>query len=220
MGEENVVVHKKFLQGKNHAIFGWLAGDSFGIWLVWELVCGWFGWFVGDFGGWRKFYSQCTIFHLLTSALPMDHIKINYLHIFYVRIRVIKNTYTSFGHSRWTNHLFHTKVDREVQLQECTYWSKSFLKTCKPNPPWPLSVSKLSKFSTSFSFGLFANFWNTILSKFTSSFEWNIFVWMFEEYNRNRSTTACINFTSINIGISNCKTRPHINLTKITSRDF
>ena len=44
MGKEHVAVHKKCLQGKNDAIFGWLVGDLFGIWLVW----GWFGWFVGD----------------------------------------------------------------------------------------------------------------------------------------------------------------------------
>ena len=43
MGEENVRVHKKCLQGKNDVIFCWLVSDLFGIWLV----CGGFGWFVG-----------------------------------------------------------------------------------------------------------------------------------------------------------------------------
>ena len=47
MGKENVAVHKKCFQGNNDAVFGWLVGDLFGIWLVW----GWFGWFVGSLAG-------------------------------------------------------------------------------------------------------------------------------------------------------------------------
>ena len=47
MGKENVAVHKKCFQGNNDAVFGWLVGDLFGIWLVW----GWFGSFVGSLAG-------------------------------------------------------------------------------------------------------------------------------------------------------------------------
>ena len=72
--------HKKCLQGKKDAIFGWLVGGLLGIWLVcgrfmssvaawWVIyercgwfvgevtglwvVCGWFGWFVGGFEFYR-----------------------------------------------------------------------------------------------------------------------------------------------------------------------
>ena len=60
IGKENIMVHKKYIQEKNDAIFGWLVGYLFNIWLFFEefgwsvgglwvvwLVCGWLGLFVG-----------------------------------------------------------------------------------------------------------------------------------------------------------------------------
>ena len=49
MDKENVEIHKKCLQGKNDAVFGWFVGGLAGLWVA----CGWFGWFVGGF----QFYS-------------------------------------------------------------------------------------------------------------------------------------------------------------------
>ena len=104
MGKGNVAVHKKCLQGNNDAIFGWLVGDLFGIWLFWGwfglfvgglaglfvlwvvwLICGYFGWFVGGLAclwvvssfaaNGLKLFSSPLIFHKIFEKLQINYLQ-------------------------------------------------------------------------------------------------------------------------------------------------
>ena len=59
LGPEFIPNHRKYLQGKNAVIFGWLVSGLSATWLV----CRRFGWFVGSFlGGVASLWVICGWF--------------------------------------------------------------------------------------------------------------------------------------------------------------
>ena len=61
LGPRFIPNHRKCIQRKKDAIFGWLVGGLSGIWLV----CGWFSWFVGDVAGLWVVQRVCGWFRVL-----------------------------------------------------------------------------------------------------------------------------------------------------------
>ena len=141
MGKENVAVHKKCLQGNNDAIFGWLVGDLFGIWLVWGwfglfvgglaglcLFCGWFDWFVGTLAGLRVVWLVCGWFWVLQLTVW------NYLAVHLYFIKYLK--------SFWLIIYSHTWFGWEIPsiFQKC-------LKNCGLHFSWTFDNMEFFRFS-------------------------------------------------------------------------
>ena len=117
MDKENVADHKKYLQGKNDAIFGWLVGDLFAIWLV----CGWCGWLVGALAG---LWVVCGWFDWFVGGL--DDLWVVWLVCRWFRVLQLTQLLTVYNSLKYTYFCFIVARNRGNDLTEhcrlnCTY---------------------------------------------------------------------------------------------------